>query len=225
MAERYNAAVAFVDRNVTEGRAEKVAFRDPRRSLTYGELHDQAQPRRPGARRARRRARASRRDADARHGRFPGRVLGRDPGRDRPGAAQHASGGRPVRLRARGLPRTARRGLGAAAAGRRSRDRRRGAPRENRRRGSGAGHDAHAARGSPDGGCTGRRACRDLRRRGRLLALLVGLDRHAEGRQARPFEPDRDRAALRRGRARHAPRTTSSTRPRSSSSPTASATP
>ena len=42
MAERYNAAVAFVDRHLTEGRAEKVAFRDPRRSLTYGELHDQA---------------------------------------------------------------------------------------------------------------------------------------------------------------------------------------
>ena len=42
MAERYNAAVAFVDRHLTEGRAEKVAFRDPRRSLSYGELHDQA---------------------------------------------------------------------------------------------------------------------------------------------------------------------------------------
>src|SRR5215213_9033808 len=42
MAERYNAAVAFVDRHLTEGRAEKVAFRDPRRALTYGELHDQA---------------------------------------------------------------------------------------------------------------------------------------------------------------------------------------
>src|SRR5829696_3759451 len=41
MAERYNAAVAFVDRHLT-GRAEKVAFRDPRRALTYGELHDQA---------------------------------------------------------------------------------------------------------------------------------------------------------------------------------------
>src|SRR5215210_6382708 len=42
MAERYNAAVAFVDRHLTEGRAEKVAFRDPRRSLTYGELQDRA---------------------------------------------------------------------------------------------------------------------------------------------------------------------------------------
>ena len=82
------------------------------------------EPRRPGARRARHRARASRRDADARHGRFPGRVLGRDPGRDHPGAAEHASGARPIRLCARGFPRPARRGLGAAAAGRRSRDRR-----------------------------------------------------------------------------------------------------
>ena len=161
------------------------------------------EPRRPGARRTRHRARASRRDADARHGRFPGRVLGRDPGRDHPGAAEHASGARPIRLCARGFPRPARRRLGAAAAGRRSRDRRLRAPRESRRRGSGAGHEAPAARRSPDGGCTGRRAGRDLRRRGRLLALLLGLDRHAEGRQARPFEPDRDRPALRRGRARH----------------------
>src|SRR5437762_7289664 len=34
----YNAAVDMVDRNVAEGRAQKTAFIDPARRLTYGEL-------------------------------------------------------------------------------------------------------------------------------------------------------------------------------------------
>ena len=34
----YNAAADMVDRNVAEGRAAKVAFRDPHESLSYGEL-------------------------------------------------------------------------------------------------------------------------------------------------------------------------------------------
>jgi 4-hydroxybenzoate-CoA ligase len=38
----YNAAVDMVDRNVAEGRAAKVAFIDPVRKLTYGELADSA---------------------------------------------------------------------------------------------------------------------------------------------------------------------------------------
>ena len=37
-AQGYNAAVDMVDRNVAEGRAAKVAFIDPARRLTYGEL-------------------------------------------------------------------------------------------------------------------------------------------------------------------------------------------
>ena len=40
-------------------------------------------------------------------------------------------------------------------------------------------------------------------RRRVLLALFVGLDRHAEGHGARPFEPDPDRRALRQAGARH----------------------
>src|SRR5215210_9526211 len=36
----YNAAVDMVDRNVAEGRGAKVAFIDPARRLTYGELAD-----------------------------------------------------------------------------------------------------------------------------------------------------------------------------------------
>ena len=39
---QYNAAVDFVDRNVSEGRAEKAAFIDDRRSLNYRELLDGA---------------------------------------------------------------------------------------------------------------------------------------------------------------------------------------
>src|SRR3954469_924298 len=42
MAARYNAAVEFVDRHPREGRGGKLAFRDPRQSLTYGELQDRA---------------------------------------------------------------------------------------------------------------------------------------------------------------------------------------
>src|SRR5487761_2277580 len=38
----YNAAIEFVDRHVAEGRADKTAFVDPSRNLTYGELRDQA---------------------------------------------------------------------------------------------------------------------------------------------------------------------------------------
>ena len=36
----YNAAVDMVDRNVAEGRGSKIAFIDPARKLTYGELAD-----------------------------------------------------------------------------------------------------------------------------------------------------------------------------------------
>ncbi len=41
-ARDYNAAVDFVDRNVSEGRGDKTAFIDASRHLTYGELRDAA---------------------------------------------------------------------------------------------------------------------------------------------------------------------------------------
>src|SRR5205085_12008721 len=41
-AARYSAPAEFVDRHSAEGRAGKVAFREPRRALTYGELRDRA---------------------------------------------------------------------------------------------------------------------------------------------------------------------------------------
>ncbi|MBI4273922.1 MAG: benzoate-CoA ligase family protein [Rhizobiales bacterium] len=42
MGTDYNAAVDFVDRNVDEGRGEKVAFIDPSRTITYRQLRDAA---------------------------------------------------------------------------------------------------------------------------------------------------------------------------------------
>ena len=39
--------------------------------------------------------------------------------------------------------------------------------------------------------------------RGRLLVLHLGLDRRPQGRQARPFQPDGDREAVRPGHSRH----------------------
>jgi benzoate-CoA ligase len=41
LPRRYNAAVDLVERNLTAGRTDKVAFRDDRTSLTYGELATQ----------------------------------------------------------------------------------------------------------------------------------------------------------------------------------------
>ena len=40
MLREYNAAVEFVDRHIEEGRADKTAYVDPARNLTYGELSD-----------------------------------------------------------------------------------------------------------------------------------------------------------------------------------------
>lgn len=41
-ARSYNAATEFVDRNVADGRGDKVAFTDRTRSLTYRELQEQS---------------------------------------------------------------------------------------------------------------------------------------------------------------------------------------
>ncbi len=78
-------------RNVAQGRGDKVAFIDPARSLTYGQLQADDLPlraRRPVARAAAGEPRAA---ADARHGRLSDRVLGRDPRRHRADPAQHAA--------------------------------------------------------------------------------------------------------------------------------------
>ena len=57
-----------------------------------------------------------------------------------------------------------------------------------------------------------------------VLALLLRLDRHAEGRASRAFKPDGHGATLRPGRARHPRGRRRASRRRSCSSPTASAT-
>ncbi|MBU6471265.1 MAG: benzoate-CoA ligase family protein [Alphaproteobacteria bacterium] len=38
----YNAAVDFLERNISQGRSDKIAFIDPERSITYGQLADAA---------------------------------------------------------------------------------------------------------------------------------------------------------------------------------------
>ena len=74
----------------------------------------------------------------------------------------------------------------------------------------------------PGGRIPGRR---HLLRRDGVLALLVGLDRHAQGRAPRALEPHGDGAADRAGLPRHARGRPDLSRPPSCSSPTASATP
>ena len=146
MAERYNAAVAFVDRHLTEGRAEKVAFRDPRRALTYGELHDQASRVGPalaalGIAPEHRVVMLMLDTVD-----FPVVFWGAIRAGIIPVPLNTLLGPTNTPICSRIPARRARRGLGAAAAGRRSRDRRLRAPRESRRRGSGAGR--RSTRGS-----------------------------------------------------------------------------
>ena len=192
MAERYNAAVEFVDRNLAEGRAEKVAFRDPRRSLTYGELHDQASRVGPalaalGIAPEHRVVMLMLDTVDfpvvfwgaIRAGIIPV-PLNTLLAPDQYAYVLEDSRAPLVVVSAPLLPAVE---AAIAASGRRVKVVVAGAE---------PGTRAPAARRSPDGGCTGRRAGRDLRRRGRVLALLLGLDRHAEGRQARAFEPDGD---------------------------------
>ena len=196
----YNAAVDMVDRNVA---------RRARRQDGIHRFHAHAELRRTGralragradAGAARAAARRPRRDDHARHGRFPGAVLGRDPRRHRSDPAQHAAAGRAVPLHPGGLrakalfvsapflkaAETAMAGLPLktlVVAGRARRD----------------GKPSFAKL------LAGREPARrpNLRRRGRVLALFVRLDRHAEGRAACAFEPDGDGEALRPGRARH----------------------
>ena len=120
----YNAAVDMVDRNVAEGRGSKIAFIDPARRLTYGELADSVRARRPDARNARTAARRPRRDDHAGHGRFPGAVLGRDPRRHHSDPAQHAAAGRAVPLHPAGFARQGAVRVGAVSESRRGRDRR-----------------------------------------------------------------------------------------------------
>ena len=205
----YNAAADMVDRNVTHGRGAKPAFVDAERDADLRRAAGALQPHGQPARHLQSGARVAHRPAAAGHGRFPGGLLGRHQGRRRAGVPEHAADDRAVRLHPRRQPRQGAVHLGAAAA--------RGAadpgpaalPQAHLRgRRRGAAVRAVAARRAavPSRGIPGRR---HLLRRDRVLALLVGLDRHAQGRAPRAFEPDGDGAPHRpavprraRGRSR-----------------------
>ena len=79
----YNAAADFVDANVARGLGDKIAFTDPDRSFTYGELQSRTLPVCGGAEGARVAPGRAAPAPPARHGRFSGRVLGRGARRRR----------------------------------------------------------------------------------------------------------------------------------------------
>ena len=143
-----------------------------------------------------------------------------------PVCAQHAADHRAVRLHPRRQPRQGAVRLGAAAA--RACSRSSGSCRSSSTSSSPAARRRRSRcpfRGElqlPVGRVRGRR---HLLRRDRVLALLVGLHRHAEGRAPRALEPDGDGAPARPGLPRHARGRRRLSPPPSCSSPTASATP
>ena len=118
----YNAAVDFVDRHLSEGRGEKVAFIDDAGAHLRRARRARG-TRRQRAARARRRARAARGALPARHRRLPVRLPRRDQGRRRARAAQHAAHAGRLRVHAarqpRARPRRERRAVREARAGRR----------------------------------------------------------------------------------------------------------
>ena len=132
-ARSYNAVTWLLDRNVDEGRGDKLAFIDTVSELTYGELQQQTRRVGESAASARRPPRRPRRDDHARHGRLSDRVSRRDPRRHRAGAAQHAADGRTICLHAGGLPRARAVHFRTAAAGREGHGRAHARPRACRR--------------------------------------------------------------------------------------------
>ena len=206
----YNAVSDFVDANVARGLGSKIAFIDPDRSLTYGELQARSRPLRQCAARARHPAGRARRAAAARHGRLSGGVLGHDPRRRVAiplntflNVAQYAyilADCRATALVAAAplaqaiwpiidrLPHLRTVILVGAIA-----DDKAAFP----------GRDVHLFEdviAAADSDAVHRRHGVG---RGGVLALHLRLDRRSEGRQARPFQPDGDGEAVRPGRARH----------------------
>ena len=103
LPDRFNVAVPFIDRHLGEGRGAKAAIRTAQRDRHLRRARRAREPR--GQCAAGARAEARRPAADGGEG-LPGlllSVLGRDQGRHRAGAAQHAAAGRRLRLHVRGF--------------------------------------------------------------------------------------------------------------------------
>ena len=201
----YNAAADMVDRNVAQGRAAKTGFIDPDETLTYGEL--QARTNRMANLLATygipRESRVALLLLDTR--RFPGRVLGRHQGRRGAGVPQHAADGGAVRLHPRRQPRQGAVRVCAAAAGRAADPGSAAVPQARLRVGRRSRLPSRCSlRGELGFQQAETHTRRHLRGRDGLLALLVGLHRHAQRRAPRAFEPDGDGAADRTGLPRHA---------------------
>ena len=191
----------MVDRNVAEGRGGKTAFSDPARRITYGELADSVARVGPmlaklGLQREDRLAMIMLDTVD-----FPVLFWGAIRAGHHSDPAQHAAAGRAVPLhladsRAKALFVSAPFLKIAESAGAGISTLKKLIVVGDAERAA-SGFCRVAERRKP-------RACRrDLRRRSRVLALFVRLDRHAERRAACAFEPDGDRDELRAAGARH----------------------
>ena len=180
--EAFNFAAHLLGANV--GRPGKAAFVDDSGS---GHLR-RARRARPAVRRgpqgARRQARGARAPIDAGRRRLAGRLLGRDAGGRHSGGGQHAAYRRRSRLHARALARPGRFRQRRGEAGAQGRDDQVGSRGPHRRRVA-PGPAARLRRGRVRGLPRPRGAAHEARphprRRSRLLALFVRLDRPAEG--------------------------------------------
>ena len=207
-------------------RGRRTAYIDDTQRLSYGELDERVRRCRRRAARARPAARRARADGDARQHRLPGRVPRRALRRHRAGAGQHAADRRRLRLHARPQRRARAAGV-AGRCGRRSQAAvaaggarcRADRLRRRRRRRPARARFASAAAGRAAG-----RACRHPRRRLRLLALFVRLDRPAEGHGAHATPTSTGPPSCTASRSSACARATSASPPPSCSSPTASAT-
>ena len=198
----YNAVTWLLDRNVDEGRGGKTRLHRHRLRTDLWRTAEAKLPRRQHAAPSRRPPRRARRDDHARHGRFSGRVSRRDPRRRRAGAAQHAADLGSIRLCAGGLPRPRAVHLRSAAAGRQGHGRADAGSRACRRLRQGRARPQETVRRTR----RRERFLRDRRdpcRRAGVLALFVGLDRHAQGRAASAFQSRGDRGHLCQTGARH----------------------
>ena len=218
----YNAACDLLERNLGAGRGDKLAYIDDRGRFSYGGARagvSIAPPTRCSPSGSA--ARAARAARPARQDRFPGGVSRRDQGGHRPGRRQHAARRADYRVHAGATAAPAPLVISAPLLPAFGRPWPTAAARTAR---GGRRRRVCHARAAP-GGAAGRRqrgaatGRHDPRRR-LLLALLVRLDRRAQGHRASARQPDADRGALRAGRCSGiVPRATWCSRRPSCSSP------